>query len=45
MDSPYWKTKGYGVDLGFEHYERMAELMSKTKGKVMVSINGHPAIR
>ncbi len=45
MDPPYWETAGYGVDFGFENYERMAEFMRRCKGKVMVSINDHPDIR
>lgn len=45
MDPPYWQTEGYGVDFGFEQYERMAELMRNMQGKAMVSINDHPDIR
>lgn len=45
MDPPYWQTAGYGVDFGFENYERMADFMRRCKGKVMVSINDHPDIR
>jgi DNA adenine methylase len=45
MDPPYWKTAGYGVDFGFENYERMAEFMGRCKGRVMVSINDHPDLR
>ena len=45
MDSPYWQTAGYGVDFPFENYERMADFMRRYKGKVMLSINGHPDIR
>lgn len=44
-DPPYWETEGYGVDFGFEQYQQMAEFMRTCKGKVMVSINDHPAIR
>ena len=43
-DPPYWQTEGYGVDFGFEHYERMAELMRLVKGRMVVSINDHPDI-
>lgn len=45
LDPPYWDTEGYGVEFGFEHYTRMAELMHQVQGKVMVSINDHPDIR
>ena len=38
---------GYGVEFGFENYERMAEFMRRCQGMVMVmvSINDHPEIR
>jgi DNA adenine methylase len=45
LDPPYWDTEGYGVEFGFEHYQEMAALMHQAKGKMMVSINDHPAIR
>lgn len=44
-DPPYWETEGYGVEFGFEQYQQMADFMRTSKGKVMVSINDHPAIR
>lgn len=44
-DPPYWETEGYGVDFGFEQYQQIADFMRTCKGKVMVSINDHPAIR
>lgn len=44
-DPPYWQTEGYGVEFGWEHYQRLAELMASCKGKVMFSINDHPDIR
>lgn len=44
-DPPYWQTLGYGVEFGFEHYQRLAELMRSVAGKVIVSINDHPDIR
>jgi DNA adenine methylase len=44
-DPPYWQTEGYGVDFSFAEYERMADLMRASKGKVMVSINDHADIR
>ncbi len=44
-DPPYWETEGYGVDFEFQNYVQMAEFMKNCKGKVMVSINDHPAIR
>lgn len=45
FDPPYWDTEGYGVEFGFEQYTEMAERMKHCKGKVIVSINDHPAIR
>jgi len=44
-DPPYWQTEGYGVEFGFEHYERMAELARSIKGHMIISINDHPDIR
>lgn len=44
-DPPYWQTEGYGVEFGFEHYERMATLMASITGTMIVSINDHPDIR
>lgn len=45
MDPPYWETEGYGVPFEFDQYEQMAQVMRGCKGKMMVSINDHPAIR
>ncbi|WP_336932905.1 DNA adenine methylase [Acinetobacter bereziniae] len=44
-DPPYWKLAGYGVEFGWEHYLKMAELMKTCQSKVMLSINDHPDIR
>lgn len=44
-DPPYWETEGYGVDFGWEHYERLAAKMAKLQGKCIVSLNDHPDIR
>ncbi len=45
MDPPYWETEGYGVPFGFEQFEEMAELVSRLKGKAIITLNDHPAIR
>ncbi len=45
MDPPYWQTEGYGVDFGLEQYTLMASLMRSMKGKAIVSVNDHPAMR
>jgi DNA adenine methylase len=44
-DPPYWQTEGYGVEFGFEHYERMAELAASIQGTMIISINDHQDIR
>lgn len=44
-DPPYWETEGYGVDFPWSEYEQLAEAMRRAKGRVMLSINDHPAIR
>ena len=38
-DPPYWATAGYGVDFGFNNYERMAELAKTIQGKMIISVN------
>lgn len=45
LDPPYWETAGYGVDFPLSEYERMADLMSRIKGKAILSLNDHPDIR
>lgn len=44
-DPPYWQTEGYGVPFDFGQYQALAAFMREAKGKVMLSINDHPAIR
>lgn len=44
-DPPYWQTEGYGVDFGWEQYERLYELATSIQGQMIISINGHPEIR
>lgn len=44
-DPPYWQTEGYGVEFGWEQYERLADRMASLKGKAVVSLNDHPDIR
>ncbi|ASJ24322.1 DNA adenine methylase [Laribacter hongkongensis] len=44
-DPPYWQTAGYGVEFGLEQYQALAEFMRGCQGKVMVSVNDHPAMR
>lgn len=45
LDPPYWQTEGYGLPWDFSEYSRMADFARTAKGKVMISINDHPAIR
>lgn len=45
LDPPYWQTAGYGVEFGLEQYVRMAEIISRLKGKAIISLNDHPDIR
>jgi DNA adenine methylase len=44
-DPPYWQTEGYGVQFGWEQYQRLAELANSIKGQMIISINAHPEIR
>lgn len=44
-DPPYWQTAGYGVEFGLEQYQALADFMRGCQGKVMVSVNDHPAMR
>ena len=44
-DPPYWKTEGYGVPFGFEHYEALADLAKSIQGHMIISINDHQDIR
>ncbi|GGM30428.1 hypothetical protein ACFQDN_22370 [Pseudomonas asuensis] len=45
MDLPYWETEGYGVPFGFEQFEEIARMLGQLKGKAIISLNNHPAIR
>lgn len=45
LDPPYWETEGYGVPFPWEQYELMAARLRQLKGKAVLSINDHPAIR
>lgn len=45
LDPPYWETEGYGVPFEWRQYELMAERLASLKGKAVVSLNDHPAIR
>ena len=45
MDPPYWETEGYGVPFGFEQYERIAQVLGVLKGRAILTVNDHPAMR
>jgi DNA adenine methylase len=45
LDPPYWETEGYGMDFDWGQYEAIAAFMARAQGKVVLSINDHPAIR
>jgi DNA adenine methylase len=45
LDPPYWETEGYGVPFPYEEYVAMAARLRGLKGKAIVSLNDHPAIR
>ena len=40
MDPPYWQVAGYGVEFGFENYERMAEFM-RGSGSLLSARSDH----
>jgi DNA adenine methylase len=45
LDPPYWETEGYGVPFPYEEYVAMAARLRSLKGRAIVSLNDHPAIR
>ncbi|MBA0272320.1 DNA adenine methylase [Stenotrophomonas maltophilia] len=45
LDPPYWETTGYGSEFGMDQYELLAETMSQLKGRAILTINDHPAMR
>ncbi|NYH13412.1 DNA adenine methylase [Paraburkholderia bryophila] len=45
LDPPYWETEGYGVPFPYDEYVAMAARLRSLKGKAIVSLNDHPAIR
>ncbi|MGA7439501.1 MAG: DNA adenine methylase [Luteibacter sp.] len=45
MDPPYWETEGYGVEFPWAEYEALAACLGTLKGKAIVTLNDHPAIR
>lgn len=45
LDPPYWQCEHYGVPFPWSEYEALSEVMSQIKGKAVMTINDHPAIR
>jgi DNA adenine methylase len=45
LDPPYWETEGYGLPWSFDEYVSIADFARSAKGRVMVSVNDHPAVR
>ncbi|SEC02177.1 DNA adenine methylase [Burkholderia sp. WP9] len=45
LDPPYWETEGYGVPFAYEEYVAMAARLRSLKGRAIVSLNDHRAIR
>lgn len=45
LDPPYWETEGYGVEFGWEQYELLASVLAGLKGRAIITLNDHPAIR
>lgn len=44
LDPPYWQTEHYSVPFPWEEYEAMAKIMTRLKGKAILTINDHPEI-
>ncbi|WP_312156302.1 DNA adenine methylase [Lelliottia nimipressuralis] len=45
LDPPYYNTTGYGVPFGLEEYTRMAEMATRTQGKVIISLGDSDLMR
>lgn len=45
LDPPYWQTEGYGVEFGIEQYQAIADLSTRSSGKVIITVNDHPDMR
>ena len=44
-DPPYWGTTGYGVGFELAQYDRLAELATSIRGKMVISVNDIPEMR
>jgi len=45
LDPPYWQTTGYGQAFPLEEYEQLAAAIGALKGRAILTINDHPAMR
>lgn len=45
LDPPYYKMPYYAHNMVFEDYQELADILSGTKGRFILSINDHPEIR
>lgn len=45
LDPPYWQTEGYGNAFGREQYDQLAASMRSMKGRAILTINDHQAMR
>ena len=44
-DPPYWQAADYGVPFEWSDHERLVKTLRNIKGKFLLTINDHPAIR
>lgn len=44
-DPPYYETEGYGVPFELAEYEALAATMAAAAGRVVLTVNDHPAMR
>ena len=44
-DPPYWETHGYGVEFGWENYQKISDLAQSIQGTMFISHNHHEKIR
>lgn len=45
LDPPYWETEGYGGEFGLDEYDQLTEVMASLRGRAILTINDHPAMR
>lgn len=45
LDPPYYETQGYGTDFGLDQHQALASVLTRLRGRAILSINDHPAMR